>query len=327
MSTPATSASGTASVASPPFSSAPVSAGPSSATRGALAAGGCFVLWGLFPVFWKQMQGIPATELICHRIVWSLLFLFAVLAWQGTLRGTFAVFANTRLVALNALSSVLLACNWLIFVWGVNNNHVVECSLGYFLTPLCNVALGCAFLRERLSRLQWSAIVLAGIGVAILLLRLGHIPWIAFGLAGSWSLYGILKKQSALGALASLTVETLLLFPLAAGWLVWLALRGDGALGHVNLAQHGWLLSVGLVTAVPLLLFGWGARRLRLTTMGLLLYINPTLQFLIGLFVYHETLETPQLWAFACIWAGLIVYTADSFLASRQVSGSPHRAR
>lgn len=263
------------------------------------------------------MQGIPALELICHRIVWSLFFLLGVLAWQKSLRNVAAAFASPRLIGLNALSSLLLAVNWLIFVWGVNHGHVVECSLGYFLTPLCNVALGKIVLKEKLRRGQWSAIALAGIGVALLLLRIDHVPWIAFGLAGTWSNYGILKKKSSLGSLDGLTVETLLLFPIAAGALVWLAMRGDGALGHVNAAQHGYVLSVGVVTAVPLLLFGWGAQRLKLTTIGLLQYIGPTIQFLIGLCVYHEALQTPQLWAFVCIWAGLIVYSVDGMLAQR----------
>ncbi len=295
-----------------------VSATAASSVRGGLAAGASFVLWGTFPIFWKQMQGISAWELICHRMVWSLFFLFAVLAWQKSLRGLSAAFASPRLIGLNALSSLLLAANWLIYVWGVNHDYVIETSLGYFLTPLCNVVLGSAVLREKLRRAQWSAVALASLGVGLLLVRLGHVPWIAFGLAGSWSCYGILKKKSALGALAGLTVETLLLFPIAAAALVWLALRGGGALGHVSAVQHVYVLSVGLVTAVPLLLFGWGAQRLRLTTIGLLQYIGPTIQFLIGLFVYHETLQTEQLWALILIWAGLIVYSTDSVLAQRQ---------
>ncbi|OAM90271.1 hypothetical protein AW736_01110 [Termitidicoccus mucosus] len=301
----------------------PPAARNSEARRGVLMAGGSFLLWGLLPFYWKQLQAVPATELICHRMVWSLFFLLAVLAAQGTLRGLAAAFASPRLVALNTLASLLLAANWLTYVWGVNHDRIIETSLGYFLSPLCYVALGRVLLRERLRSLQWVAIILATLGVALLLLRLDHAPWIAFLLAGTWSFYGILKKKSALGSLQGLTVETLLLFPFAAAWLLWLAARDGGVFGHAAASLHVLAIGSGLVTAVPLLMFAWGAQRLRFTTIGLLQYLGPTLQFLIGLLVYHEPLGAPQLRAFVFIWAGLLLYTADGFLAGRARQPAP----
>jgi chloramphenicol-sensitive protein RarD len=286
---------------------------------GALSATGAFLLWGVFPLYWKQMQGVPAFELIAHRITWSLLFLLGVLAWQqrfGTLR---PAFANARIIGLNLLSSVLLAANWTVFVWAVNAGHVIETSLGYFLVPLVNVALGSLLLHERLRPLQWLAIALAGIGVAVLLLRVGRVPWIALSLAGTWSGYGLLKKQSSLGPIAGLTIETILLFPIAAALLLWWHHTGVGALGRVDARTQAFILTAGIVTAVPLVLFAHGAQRIRLTTIGLLQYLAPSVQFLIGLFVYREPFDAARLQAFALIWCGLILYSGDGVWAQRRL--------
>jgi len=266
------------------------------------------------------MQSISALELIAHRMVWSLVLLVAVLAAQKKLAELVPVFASGRLLGLNLLSSVVLATNWTVYVWAVNAGHILESSLGYFLTPLCNVALGYIFLHERLRRLQWTAIACAALGVALLLFGVGHFPWIAITLAGTWSFYALLKKKSALGPLAGLTIETLLLFPVAAAMLLWRAHTGEGALGRVDAWHHVLVLSVGVVTAVPLLLFAYGARRIRLATLGLLQYLAPTAQFLIGLLVYHEAFDSGRLLAYALIWCGLILYSADSFLSQRRAA-------
>jgi chloramphenicol-sensitive protein RarD len=293
---------------------------PSShSARGALTATASFLLWGVLPVYWKQVETIPAYELIAHRIVWSLVFLLAVLAHRRAFAALRAPFVQPRLFALNLLSSVLLAANWTIYIWAVINGHIIETSLGYFLTPLCQVALGCLLLRERLRRPQWAAIGLAVLGVGMLLLRVGRVPWIALALAATWTSYGFLKKKSALGPLVGLTVETLILLPAAAAVLLWRAHTGEGALGRVDAWHEVLLLSAGVVTAVPLLLFADGAQRIRMTTLGLLQYLAPTLQFLIGLLVYREAFDTHQLQAFAFIWAGLALYSADSFWAQRRL--------
>ena len=272
----------------------------------------------MLPVYWKALQDIAAVELITHRVVWSLVFLVGILLWQKKLGVLRAAFTSPRALALNALSSVLLTANWLTYVWGVNHGFIIECSLGYFLTPLCNVALGYLILHERPRPLQWAAIACAAVGVAVLLIKLGHFPWIAVVIAGTWATYGLLKKRSSLGSLAGLTAETLLLFPFAVAALVWWNHTGEGALGRVDAWSHALVLSAGVITAIPLLMFAYGAQRVRLTTLGLLQYLAPTVQFLLGLLVYHEAVDTGRWQAFAVIWAGLILYTADSFWVQRR---------
>ena len=286
---------------------------------GALAAATSFLLWGVLPLYWKQMAGVSAFELIAHRITWSLLFLLAVLAWQKNFGVLRPAFTRPRLFALNLVSSVLLAVNWTVYVWAVNSGHVIESSLGYFLVPLVNVALGSLVLHERLRPVQWLAIGLAALGVVVLLLRVGHVPWIALTLAFTWAGYGLLKKKSALGPIAGLTIETILLFPVAAGLLLWWNHTGTGALGRVDARTHVFILAAGVVTAVPLVLFAYGAQRIRLTTLGLLQYLAPTVQFLIGLFVYHEAFDSARLQAFGLIWCGLVIYSADSLWAQRRL--------
>jgi chloramphenicol-sensitive protein RarD len=287
--------------------------------NGTIAAAAGFLFWGVVPIYWKQMQSVSALELIAHRIVWSLVFLFAVLAWQRNFASLRPAFAGARAFGLNLLSGLLLSVNWTIYVWAVNRGHVIETSLGYFLVPLGNVVLGSLILKEKLRPAQWLAIGFAAIGVALLLVRVGHVPWIALIIAGSWCSYGLLKKQSSLGSIAGLTVETLLLFPVAAALLLWLAGRGEGVIGHADLRIHAFVLSAGVITAVPLLLFAYGAQRMRLTALGLLQYLAPSVQFLIGLFVYHEPFDAARLQAFGLIWTGLVVYTADTFWTQRRL--------
>ena len=282
-----------------------------------MAAAAGFLLWGIVPIYWKQMHAVSAIELIAHRIVWSLLLLIAVLAWQNRFTDLRAGFSSTRAVGLNLLSGLLLAANWTVYVWAVNSGHILESSLGYFLTPLCNVALGYFFLGERLRLMQWFAIACAAIGVGFLLFGVGRFPGIALSLAGTWSSYSLLKKKSPLGPLTGLTVETMLLFPIAASYLLWLQSVGQGALGRVDAWHHGLILSVGAVTAIPLLLFAYGAQRIRFVTLGLLQYLAPTVQFLIGLLIYRETFIPAQMRAYGLIWCGLAIYTADALLTQR----------
>lgn len=288
------------------------------ASRGAAAAFAGYAFWGLVPFYWKQLQGIDAHELIAHRLVWSLVFVAAVTLWRRGLAEIRIALATPRGLALNALSSVLLTINWLVYVWAVNAGHVIECSLGYFLVPLINVALGRLVFREVLRPVQIAAILCAATGVAVLIVQVGRVPWIALTLAGSFGAYGLLRKQSPLGALNGLALETALLAPFAAGLLLWRHHLGTGALGHVDAGRTLLVLSSGVVTAIPLLLFAYGARRLRFTTLGLLQYVAPTLQFLVGWLAYHEPFTPARAWAFAFIWTGLACYTADILWKSRQ---------
>lgn len=288
------------------------------AGRGTLAAVACFTVWGLIAVYWKQLGHVPALELIAHRAVWSLAFLLGILAWQGRLGAVTAALRDRRALAYNAATGALLMLNWLAFIWAVNHGHVLESSLGYFLVPLSNVATGYLILHERPRRLQWAAIAFATAGVLLLLLRAGRLPWVALTIVITWGGYSLIRKKSPMGALDGLAVETLLFSPLAAGYLLWLAFQGAGALGHVGARDHVLVLSAGWITAIPLVWFAYAALRIRLTTLGLLQYIAPSLQFLLGWLVYREPFDSAQFQAFALIWCGLLIYSADSFWSQRR---------
>lgn len=282
------------------------------AARGALAAAACYLAWGLFPLYWKQLSSIDATELIAHRHLSSLLFVLCVMRFGSGWTDLWRACRSRTALKWHALSGALLTSNWLVFIWGVNHGHILEASLGYFLVPLVNVALGRFVLQEKLRRAQWFAIACAAIGVAVLIVRVGRPPWIALSLAATFGAYGLLRKKSPLGPLLGLGLETLLLAPAALAFLIWREFQGTAALGHADARTHGLLLSAGIVTAVPLLLFAYGARQIRFTTLGLLQYIAPTVQFGLGTLVYSEPFTRSQASAFAFIWAGLAIYTFDN---------------
>lgn len=290
----------------------------SEAARGAAAAATCYLLWGLVPLYWTRLKGIDPVELIAHRHVWSLAFLVAVLAVQGGFAEVRATLRQPRAIGVNLVNALLLTSNWLVYVWGVNTGHVIECSLGYFLVPLVNVATGRLILREQLRPRQWIAIASAGLGVGAMIFQLGHPPWIALAIAGSWGAYSLMRKRATLGAASGLAVETLLLAPAALAFLAWQHHRGVGALGRVTTAEHLLVLSSGVITAVPLVLFAYGARRLRLTTLGLLQYLAPSVQLVLGLWVYHEPFGSGRALGFAFIWAALVLYTADNLWSQRR---------
>ena len=283
-----------------------------------VAAVAAYAMWGVVPLYWKQLAAVDAVELIAHRLVWSLVLLVPLIAWRRQWDELATVLRTGRGFAASTVSGLLLSANWLIYVWAVNAGHVVECSLGYFLVPLLNVALGRVVLGERLRRLQVIAVAVAAAGVGLLVVRLGHVPWIALGLAGSFGFYGLMRKRSPLGPLRGLTAETLLLAPVAGAFLGWRAWHGGGALGHVDGATTALVISTGLVTAVPLLLWASAARRLPLATLGILQYVAPTLQFLLGVALYHEPLPPERLQAFALIWIALVLYTGESLWQARR---------
>lgn len=291
------------------------------AGRGALAASACYFTWGLFPLYWKQLADVDALELIAHRHVWSLGFVLGLMAAGAGFTELRAAVRSRTALQWHALSGVLLTVNWLVYVWGVNHGHVLETSLGYFLVPLVNVALGRLVLHERLRPAQWAAIACAAFGVALLVMRVGRLPWIALTLAATFGAYGLLRKQSPLGPLTGLGLETLLLAPFAVAFLFWQWHTGNGALGRVSVAGHVLLVGAGVVTAVPLLLFVYGAQRIRLSTLGLLQYIAPTVQFALGVWVFHEPFSRGRAAAFAFIWCGLALYTADNLWAQRRRPG------
>ncbi len=273
----------------------------------------CYVLWGLFPLYWPLLEPAGAVEILAHRIVWSLLVVATVLAVTRSWGWIRPLLADRATLARMALAAVLIAVNWATYIWGVNNEHVVETSLGYFINPVVTVMIGVLVLHERLRPVQWAAIGLGTLAVVVLAVDYGRPPWIALTLAFSFGTYGLLKKQvgATVGAVQSLTVETAVLFVPALTYLVVLDARGDAQLGHSGLG-HGLLLaSAGIATAVPLLFFASAARRIPLSTLGLLQYIAPVLQFLTGVLLYDEPMPASRWVGFVLVWAALAVLTFD----------------
>lgn len=279
--------------------------------RGLLYGLLAYVLWGLLPVYWKGLEGVAPLEIVCHRIAWSLVFTGALLAFRGGVGTVLRECRDPRLAAAMGATALLLGLNWLLFIYAVNTDQIVQASLGYFVSPLLNAALGVLVLGERLTRLQSAAIALAAVGVAILTVDAGELPWLALGLAGTFGIYGLGRKMVRLGSLEGLFVESAWLAAPAVAWLAVLGWRGEGAFGTGPLAVTLLLAGAGAITSVPLLLFAASARRLPLTTLGLLQYLSPTLQFLLGILLYGEPFGGVQLAAFGFIWAGLAAYTAS----------------
>lgn len=278
---------------------------------GIFFAATAYVLWGMFPLYFKLLQSVPAQQILMHRIIWSLVFVLAVLAWRRQWQWLYRVVRQPRVLLGFGVSAVLLSTNWLIYIWSVNSGRVVDASLGYFITPLVSVLLGYLLLKERLRPVQWAAIGLAATGVAWLTWQSGQLPWIGLALAASFGTYGLLRKTAALGPLEGLTLETLLLVPLALAYLALLSGQ-DQSVFHTAPTATRWLLAAaGPITAIPLLLFAAGARQIPLSTLGFLQYIAPTLQLLIGVWLYREPFSGTRLIGFVIIWAALAVYSAE----------------
>jgi chloramphenicol-sensitive protein RarD len=288
--------------------------------HGIAYAFGAFFLWGLFPLYWKQLASVPALEVVAHRTVWG----FGCLAAWVTLRGRWAevraVAGAPRTIAVLTGSATLIGLNWLLYIWAVTHGHIVDASLGYYLNPLVNVLLGIVVLREHLSRGQALAVALAAVGVALLTLSYGRLPWIALALACSFGLYGLFRKKVATEALVGLLWETAMLAPLAACLLVVAEARGTGAFGHGPALPSLLLALGGAVTVVPLFLFALGARALPLSTLGFVQYVSPSLQFLLGVFVYREPFGRAHAVAFAFIWTALALLTGDMRRQLRRAS-------
>ena len=286
---------------------------------GPLAAALAYILWGLFPIYIKQVATVPALEIVLHRSAWSLVVMLSLLLAMRRFAWLRQVVRQPRTLALFALSALLLACNWLLYVWAVNAGRLLDASLGYFINPLVNVLLGYAVLHERPRPLQWAAVALAAAGVLWLALGAGHVPWVSLVLALSFGFYGLLRKTAPLGATEGLALETLLLAPLAVGGLLWLGATGQGHFGQGDLRLDALLIAAGPATAIPLLLFASGARRVSMATLGLLQYLGPSIQFVLGVAVYHEPLSVSRGVGFALIWAALALYSAASWWAPQRL--------
>jgi chloramphenicol-sensitive protein RarD len=285
--------------------------------KGIWYALGAYITWGLFPVYWNLLRGIPALQLLGHRIFWSFLLLFGIIlaARQGK-----ALWAslNRRVLLTYSAAAVLIAINWLTYVWAVGAGFIVETSLGYFINPLLSVLLGVVFLRERLRPLQWLPIGLAAAGVFYLTFAYGSLPWVALTLAFSFGFYGLVKKTAPLGALHGLTLETGILFLPALGFLLFSEFNGTGAFMHSSILMDVMLVGAGLVTVAPLLMFASAIQRIPLTMMGVLQYVNPTMQFLLGVLIFKEPFDHHRLIGFGVVWVALILFGVEGLLAQRK---------
>lgn len=280
--------------------------------KSALVAGiAAFSFWGIIPIYWKLVRAVPAAEILAHRFVWTTGFLVCLLTLRKRWADVAAVVRSRRTLLLCLASGTAISCNWMMFIWAVNANRVLETSLGYFMTPLVNVAFGAAFLRERLTRLQLASVVLATVGVLNLTFGYGRFPWIAVGLCVSWGLYGLLRKASRTPAIPGLFLETVMLLPLAVVYLLFLHHSGALVFGTVHWFESLILIISGLVTGLPLVWFGHAARHLRLTTIGFLQYLTPSGTFFLGVFLYHEPFTRAHLITFTLIWAALAIFTYE----------------
>lgn len=281
-------------------------------SRGVIYGFLAYFVWGFFPIYFKALHGIPPLEVVAHRIVWSVLFLLVLVGVTGAWKEIRAAFGNRQVLLTLVGSTCLITANWLVFIYAVGKGQVLQSSLGYFMTPLVNVLLGMVFLRERLRPLQVASLLLAIAGVTLLTVRVGTVPWISLVLAGTFGLYGLLRKTVRVESLAGLLVETLLTGPLALAYLIWLAIQGMGAFPAA--ADQGAMLLplIGVMTATPLLLFASAARRLRLATIGFLQYLTPSMHFALAVLLYHEPFTRTHLMTFILIWSGLSLYSFDA---------------
>ena len=281
---------------------------------GIIYAALAFLCWGLFPIYFHALDGVPPLQILAHRMLWSLGFLLIVLVlrrqwkWLNVVR-------QPRVFFSFVLSALLLSANWLVYIWSVTNHHVIEASLGYFINPLVNIMLGYLILKERLRAVQWVAIAIAALGVAWLTWQTGTVPWIALFLAFSFGGYGLLRKTAALGALEGLSFETIVLFPLAAAYVIWLTVNGQNVFINTDSdTTRVLLVMAGPLTAIPLLLFASGARKIPLSILGLLQYLSPTLQFLLGVWLFKEAFTADRLVGFVLIWSALILFAGEGLL-------------
>ena len=285
--------------------------------KGIWYAVGAYVCWGLFPIYWKWLHQVAALEVISHRIIWSCVMLAVVILLTRQWRSFRQALGSPRVLRIYIVAAVVLSINWLVYVWGVNAGFIVETSLGYFINPLLSVLLGVIFLRERLRPWKWLPVVLAAIGVVYLTVTYGSLPWIALTLASSFGFYGLVKKTAPLNSLYGLTLETSILFVPALLYLLYIDLTGQGAFLHTGIVPDVLMIGAGAVTTIPLLLFASAARSIPLSLVGILQYIAPTLQFLLGVLVYGEPFTPTQFVGFGIVWLALIIFAIEGLVSRR----------
>lgn len=294
-------------------------------TTGVMYGLAAFVLWGLAPIYFKELSHVVPLEFLSHRMVWSFILLIFLLFFRRTLPNLIKdirlTFSNGKLMLMLLTSALLISTNWLVFIWAVANNHVVETSLGYFINPLMNVAFGIMLLGERLTRTKLAAVGLAAVGVLYMIVQSGTFPWVALILGTSFALYGLIRKKATVGAVLGLWVELLLLLPLVIGYLTYVSLTaGGGFMGAEKYDDYTWALLIfgGLITTAPLVFFASAATRLPLSTIGLLQYLAPSMTLLLAVFLWHEPFTFTHMVAFGCIWGALLIYTMDSFFPKKK---------
>ena len=275
-------------------------------------------LWGFLPIYWKTIDEVPASQILSHRIIWSFIFLMVIIYFRKDWLAFRTAIQSNRTISIFSAAAVLISVNWLTYIWAVNAGFIVETSLGYFINPLISVLLGMIFLKEKLRPLQWAPVGLAFAGVLYLTFSYGVLPWISLVLAFTFGLYGLIKKTAPLNSLHGLSLETGILFLPALFFLIFAESHGTGSLGHTGWSTGLLLVFTGIVTALPLLLFANAARRINLSTLGILQYLAPTIQFLIGVILYGEPLTTSRLIGFTFIWAALILYSLENFYMRRK---------
>ena len=276
-----------------------------------------YAMWGFFPIYWKLLHDVPALQLLGHRIAWSFLLLLAFIFITRQWKDFRSVAFERKTLGIYTIAGVLLSINWLIYVWGVNAGFIVETSLGYFINPLLSVLFGVIFLREKLRPMQWLPVVIAAIGVTYLTVTYGRLPWIALSLAVSFGLYGLVKKLSPLGSVFGLTLETGIVFPIAIVYLIVMQSTGSGEFLHDGITVDLLLIGAGVVTTIPLLMFASAAKEIPLNMIGVLQYFAPTIQFLIGVFIYKEPFDTTRFIGFGIVWIALIIFWIENIIAHR----------
>ena len=287
-----------------------------------------WAMWGFFPLYWPLLEPAGAVEILAHRIFWSMVLMLGVVVALRKREKLRAMLASPRTRWLLAIAAVLITVNWGTYIWGVNNHHVVETSLGYFINPLVSVLIGVLVLGERLRRLQWAALALAAVAVIALTVEYGRPPWVSLILAFSFASYGLAKKKANAGAVESLVVETLVVSPVAVGYIVFLMATGASTFGTEGPWHALLIVGTGLITIIPLLCFGGAATRIPLSTLGLMQYVTPTVQFLLGIFFFHEPMPPMRWVGFALIWLALVLYTAEALghrHRHRPLHGARHR--
>jgi chloramphenicol-sensitive protein RarD len=293
---------------------------PAKPLAGLFYSASAFLIWGISPIYWKALKSVPAVEIILHRVVWSFFFLMLLIVFSNRRHEFFTFIKTKKTLATMTLTALLVSCNWLIYIWAVNHDFLLQASLGYYINPLVNVLLGVVFLKERLRRYQLIAVMLAGAGVLYLTIFYGQFPWIALSLAASFGLYGLIRKMSPVGSLVGLTIETLILTIPSVICLIYLDNTGSGSFLNGRIQITLLLMGTSIITALPLLFFNLGAKRITLASLGFMQYIAPSCMFAMAVFIFHEPFIKAQLISFVMIWTALGIYSTDSVVYYRKTN-------